>query len=89
MNVNISSGIVYIDGVEYHQVSDDADSLIALKDKINDLRYTIADMLCNGQALYNDCKSEGLSIGMVEAEGYLRATKGIHNRFQELFSDVD
>lgn len=87
MIINVSPGIVYIDGVQYHQVDKDTIELSSLLDRITTLRVSIDDMLQHGQALYDDYKLEKLSIGMIEAEGYLRATKQIHNIFDAIITD--
>lgn len=54
-------------------------------DRYEALKGEVEQELANAQALYDDFKAQGLSMGMVEAEGFLRGLKTM----QGLFSIVE
>lgn len=88
MNITVQDGVVYVDGVEYRRPQQDETELLDLQDRIAALRDAIESMLGHAQSLYDNYSMEKLSVGMIEAEGYLRAAKEIHVDFQEIMAGV-
>ena len=59
------------------------------KSKYEDLKYEIKNMLKNAQSLYDDMKRNGLDIGMIESEGYLRAVITMANTIDYIEESYD
>ena len=53
-------------------------------EKYFDLKSQIEDLAHEGELLYANYKAEGLSAGMIEAEGFLRCAKTLLNRVKDL-----
>lgn len=88
MNITVQDGVVYVDGVEHRRPQQDETELLDLQDRIAALRDTIDSMLGHGQSLYDNYSMEKLSVGMIEAEGYLRAAKEINEEFNEIMTSI-
>lgn len=73
-----------------YKVEDALDPELEWKDKYFDLVFTIRDHLKNAEALYEDMKANGLTLGTAEAEGYLRGAKYLHDCVKDdLVNDAD
>lgn len=66
---------IVVDGVTYYREQPDLIKAKAVLEKYEWLTGDIRHFVQEAQALYDNMKDEGLSIGMIEAEGYLRAMK--------------
>lgn len=84
MILTLEENIVRIDGVEYH-LRQEKD----FSEQIEKLRCAINDMVDNAKLLYGDMRKDGLSYGLIEAEGYLRAANDISAIFEEIVSEND
>lgn len=60
-----------------YKIEDDAE--LEWKDKYFDLVETIRCHLQNAEALYEDMKANGLTLGTAEAEGFLRGARFLYN----------
>ena len=88
MNITVQDGVVWVDGVEHRRPHQDETELLDLQDRIAALRDTIESMLGHAQSLYDNYSMEKLSVGMIEAEGYLRAAKQINEQFNETMAGI-
>ena len=88
MNITVQDGVVWVDGVEHRRPQQNVTELLDLQDRIAALRDAIESMLGHAQSLYDNYSMEKLSIGMIEAEGYLRAAKEINDEFNEIMAGI-
>ena len=52
-------------------------------EKFSSLKYTLENELERAQQFYDQCKGQGLSVAMIDAEGYLRAMRDVANLVKE------
>lgn len=66
---------IIVNGITYYSKKPVDSTDNELLEKYNWLKNEIEVMLQRSQELYDQMKTDGLSIGMIEAEGYLRAAQ--------------
>lgn len=54
----------------------------------SDLAYMIISVHEEALDQYKNFKEEGLSIGMIEAEGYLRCAKTLYNYLEDNYPNI-
>ena len=69
------------------QVSKRTDSLHEYKNKFETLKFFIEDTLRDAEHLYENMKKEGLTVGSIEAEGYLRCAKTLVGHLKDTEAD--
>lgn len=68
---------IVVNGVTYYRVLPVSEDLAKLKENYDWLAQEIREAEYHARTTYEQMKDMGLSIGMVEAEGFLRATKNM------------
>lgn len=82
---------IVVDGVTYYTEHPD---LTKAKDAIDKWEWIRSEILLaaeQGQALYDNMKEEGLTFGVVEAEGFLRCAKTLKEKvkiIEESFYEI-
>lgn len=67
--------MVVVNGVVYHRKKPAGEDFVRLREKYDWLQHEVSQMLDRAQEQYDQMREDGLTIGTVEAEGYLRAAK--------------
>ena len=80
---------IIVDGVTYYRDPPDLTKAKRVVEKWEWIKSFINDGVLNAQALYDNMKAEGLNVGMIEAEGYLRCAKTMLNQIAHIDECVD
>lgn len=72
--------VLTINGVRYYKsLPEELIKIKQLEEELEWIHLNVDETLQQAQALYDDMKDNELTIGMVEAEGFLRCAKTISN----------
>lgn len=66
---------IIINGVTYYRKQEAGPDVVRLTERLDWLEQEIRTMLTTAQSLYDQMREDGLTVGTIEAEGYLRAAR--------------
>jgi hypothetical protein len=75
---------ITVDGVEYYREHPDLEKAKKVLENWDWMKCFVRNELELAQGLYDNMKDEGLSFGMIEAEGYLRCAKTMQHKIVEI-----
>ena len=65
---------INVNGITYYAKPPVSDNEEKLRNLLKEIEWYVNDMVSNGRELQEDFNKQGLTIGAVEAEGFLRAS---------------
>lgn len=66
---------IVVNGVTYYREKEPSPTVDQLTERLSWIEQEVQAMLTKAQELYDQMREDGLTIGTVEAEGYLRAAQ--------------
>ena len=80
---------IVVNGVTYYAQLPESNMENPAQEKFDWLKSIIVQELHAAQALYDNCKQEGLAFNSIEAEGYLRCAKRLHNDLMDIETNYE
>lgn len=83
-SLRITDDVVYVNDVPYYREAVDLTKAKKVLEKWEWIKGHINGELISTQTLYDDLKKNGLSLNLIETEGYLRAIKDVQDQLEHI-----
>lgn len=84
----MNSETINVNGVTYYAKAEVSINETKLRNLIEEVKWYTEDMVAQGRALQKDFSEQGLTIGAVEAEGFLRCALQLESWLDGMTEDI-
>lgn len=88
-SLEITDDVVYVNGVPFYREAADLTKAKKVLEKWEWIKSYIENELADTQTMYDDLKKYGLSLNVIEAEGFLRAIINVRRQLEHIDEVID